>query len=88
MPANKALASTKERAALVRPSAAQRAWQEMEITTFTHWGMPTFYDEQDWGLGTEEPAFFNPTGFDPDQWVETAKLTDRKSTRLNSSHYS
>ncbi len=79
--------SIARRAAAVRPTRQQLAWQEMEVTTFIHWGMPTFYEEQDWGLGTEAPSFFNPTGFDPEQWVETAKLTGSSLLILTAKHH-
>lgn len=68
---NRDLQKTARRASSVRPTPQQVEWQEMGVTTFIHFGMPTFKEEQDWGSGEEDPAEFNPSGFDPDQWVET-----------------
>lgn len=67
---NEALQQTARRASRVRPSPQQLAWQEMELTTFIHFGMPTFKEEQDWGTGEEDPTELRATGFEPDQWVE------------------
>src|SRR4051812_16706959 len=50
------------------PSPAQLAWQEDELTLFTHFGMNT-YTGRGTGLGTEDPKIFNPTNLDCSQWV-------------------
>lgn len=53
----------------VRPDRRQLEWQHMEMYAFLHYGMNTMTDCE-WGLGHEDPALFNPIGFEPDQWME------------------
>ncbi|KAK2980933.1 hypothetical protein RJ640_022912 [Escallonia rubra] len=53
------------------PSYAQLKWQQRELIMFLHFGVNTFTDSE-WGTGNENPAIFNPTGLDANQWVDTA----------------
>lgn len=45
---------------------------------WTCWSLSTFTD-QEYTHGITNPAYFNVTGCDPDQWADTAK--QRRSSR-------
>jgi len=68
------------------PSSAQLAWQEDELTLFTHFGMNTFTGRST-GLGTEDPKLFNPTDLDTRQWVRVARETGFKGILLTAKHH-
>jgi alpha-L-fucosidase len=68
------------------PSPAQLAWQEDELTLFTHFGMNTFTGRGT-GLGTEDPKLFNPTDLDCAQWVRVAKECGFKGIILTAKHH-
>ncbi|MFO1477677.1 MAG: alpha-L-fucosidase, partial [Verrucomicrobiota bacterium] len=58
-----------EKAAKVLPRPNQSDWMRLEWTFFLHYGPNAFHDVE-WGSGREEPALFNPTAFDAEQWVD------------------
>lgn len=68
------------------PSPAQLAWQEDELTLFTHFGMNTFTGRST-GLGTEDPKLFNPTNLDCRQWVRVARECGFEGIILTAKHH-
>lgn len=58
-----------EKAAKVLPRPNQTAWMRLERTFFLHFGVNTF-NEVEWGSGREDPAIFNPTELDANQWLD------------------
>ncbi|MEU6657486.1 alpha-L-fucosidase [Streptomyces sp. NPDC046821] len=60
------------KAARVRPTKRQIAWQELEQTAFLHFGVNT-YTGLEWGTGDEDPNIFQPTGLDTDQWARALR---------------
>jgi alpha-L-fucosidase len=74
------------KAAAVRPTPRQIAWQRDEISAFVHFGMNTFTDRE-WGDGTEEEKLFNPTELDCRQWVRAAKAAGITRMILTAKHH-
>ncbi|WP_435846533.1 alpha-L-fucosidase [Streptomyces chrestomyceticus] len=75
-----------EKAAHVVPTAAQRAWQEREVTAFTHFGMNTFTGRE-WGSGTEDPTWFAPPRLDVGQWMRAYKAAGAEQVMLTVKHH-
>ena len=70
----------------VRPSSRQLAWQRMEMYAFVHFGMNTMTDRE-WGLGHEDPARFNPSNVDVDQWMSALEAGGMTGVILTCKHH-
>ena len=68
------------------PTEQQLHWQRGELTAFLHFGMNTFTGRE-WGDGTENPEWFNPTNLDCEQWVLALKDGGFKYAILTAKHH-
>ncbi|WP_309128801.1 alpha-L-fucosidase [Microbacterium sp.] len=71
---------------VLRPSAAQLAWQRAGLGVFFHFGLNTFAGVE-WSDGTLSPEVFDPTDFDADQWVEVAAGLGAAYVVLTAKHH-
>ena len=63
-----------------------REWfQEAKFGLFIHWGVYSLLGDGEWVMNDQNiaiseyeklPAFFNPTAFDPNEWVSLVKKAD------------
>ena len=85
-PAGATVAEKIEMASRLVPTPQQLEWQRMELTAFLHFGVNTFTGRE-WGDGTEDPAIFNPTSLDCEQWVRTLKESGFKMAIITAKHH-
>lgn len=70
----------------ITPAPYQTAWQNLEFGVIIHFSTNTFLDRE-WGDGTASPSVFNPTQFDPDQWMRAIKASGAKYVVLVAKHH-
>ena len=70
----------------IKPSPQQTQWQDLEFGVILHFGTNTFLDRE-WGDGTASPQVFNPTQFDPDQWMRAIKASGAAYVVLVAKHH-
>ncbi|GAA0971884.1 alpha-L-fucosidase [Streptomyces rhizosphaericus] len=75
-----------DKAAHTVPTPGQRAWQQREITAFTHFGMNTMTGRQ-WGSGAEDEKLFDPPELAMDQWMRAYKAAGAKQVMLTAKHH-
>src|SRR5438093_8157422 len=83
-----------------RPTAANlaaREWfQDARFGLFVHWGVYSVLGDGEWVMNNRRipiadyeklPAQFNPTQFDPAEWVALAKAAGMKYITITSKHH-
>ena len=73
---------------IVKPNKVQQEWADAEIGVLLHLDMPVFhpeYNHREYGTHPD-PATFNPTELDTDQWLETAAKLGAKYAVLTAKH--
>src|ERR1700738_2524200 len=68
------------------PAPYQNAWQDLEFGVILHFSTNTFLNRE-WGDGTAAPAVFNPTQFNPDQWMEAIRDAGSRDVVLVAKHH-
>ena len=76
-----------EKAGRVVPAERQlRHLKETPFYAFVHFS-PNTYTGLEWGTGKEDPAIFNPTELDCDEWVEAIKSAGMKGAVITAKHH-
>ncbi len=70
----------------IRPAPYQVAWQDLEFGVIIHFSTNTFLN-QEWGDGTASPSVFNPSQFDPEQWMKAIRDSGAKYVVLVAKHH-
>jgi len=70
----------------IKPAPQQLDWQDLEFGVILHFSTNTFLDRE-WGDGTADPSVFNPTNFDPDQWMKAIRDSGAKYVVLVAKHH-
>ena len=74
-----------EKAGKLLPRSYQVDWMNLEQTYFTHFGVNT-YTGLEQGTGQEDPAIFNPSELDANQWITEIKNSGGKMEVLVVKH--
>ncbi|MBL7816621.1 MAG: alpha-L-fucosidase [Saprospiraceae bacterium] len=74
-----------------------REWfQDAKFGLFVHWGVYSVLGDGEWVMNNQKidkknyqklPAFFNPTEFDPKEWVSMVKAAGMKYITITSKHH-
>lgn len=74
-----------------------REWfQDAKFGMFIHWGVYSILGDGEWVMNTQRidketygklPAFFNPIGYNPAEWVALAKAAGMKYITITSKHH-
>ncbi len=74
-----------------------REWfQDAKFGMFIHWGVYSIPGDGEWVMNNQRidkqtyqklPAFFNPIGYDPKEWVALAKAAGMKYITITSKHH-
>lgn len=70
----------------LKPSPQQVEWQDLEMGAIIHFGPNTFLDRE-WGDGAADPKVFNPTQFDPEQWMQALQSAGIKYVVFVAKHH-
>jgi len=70
----------------IKPAPQQTAWQDLAFGVILHFSTNTFLDRE-WGDGTADPKVFNPTQFNPDQWMDAIEASGAKYVVLVAKHH-
>nr|WP_232298945.1 alpha-L-fucosidase [Granulicella tundricola] len=70
----------------MKPSPQQTEWQDLEFGVILHFSTNTFLNRE-WGDGTASPKVFNPTQFNPDQWMKAIKASGAKYVVMVAKHH-
>jgi alpha-L-fucosidase len=75
---------------------ARRWFQDAKFGLFIHWGVYSVLGDGEWVMNERKlavreyeklPAFFNPTEFDPTEWVALVKAAGMKYITITSKHH-
>ncbi len=81
-----ALSLAQDSAGEIHPAPYQVSWQDLEFGVILHFSTNTFLDRE-WGDGTASPSTFNPTEFDPEQWMKAIRDAGAKYVVLVAKHH-
>lgn len=75
---------------------ARQWFQDAKFGMFIHWGVYSVLGDGEWVMNNQRidkytyqklPAFFNPIGYDPKEWVSLAKAAGMKYITITSKHH-